>query len=189
LTASPGTTEGVTIHQEEESAVCAEGGTPVKTLPVLPCPTCGVIDTPVLGPGAGQHVARALCPQGHFIKWLPKAFVQKEAPAMGCINKVFLCGTISKYGVTIRYATTGTPCASFALQLTEQGQDGKVYTLYQDCEVWGKQAEAAAELETGQLCLFEGKLAKRKKGEAWETVISGFSLVPLTLASLTGHSN
>jgi Single-strand binding protein family len=180
----------------EESAVSHTATPQVKSvpLPILTCPTCGEVAVPTLGPGSGKHAARAMCPKGHFIKWVPKALVpealvQKEPTAMGCINKVFLCGTISRYGVTIKYANSGAACASFALQLTETGQDGKSFTLYQDCEVWGKQAEAAAELETGQLCLFEGKLAKRRKGEGWETVVSGFSLVPLTLASLTGSSN
>ena len=36
-----------------------------------------------------------------------------------------------------------------------------------------------ARFEPLQLVLFEGKLAKRKKGEAWELVVSGFSLVPV----------
>src|SRR4030095_13407795 len=108
---------------QEEPAVSHTATPQVKgvPLPILPCPTCGEVAVPTLGPGSGQHAARALCPQGHFIKWLPRALVpevvvQKEPTAMGCINKVFLCGTISKYGVTIRYATSGTPCASFALQ-------------------------------------------------------------------------
>ena len=110
---------------------------------------------------------------------------------MGCINKVFLCGTISRNGVTVKYAPSGTACASFALVLAEQGQDGKVHTLFQDCEVWGRRAERISEFEAGQLCLFEGKLAKRKRGETWETVVSGLDLTPVVAphASLTGSSN
>jgi single-stranded DNA-binding protein len=91
----------------------------------------------------------------------------------------------------VRYATAGTPCATFTLVVSELGQDAKVHATYIDCEVWGKKAESARELEPGQLALFEGKLAKRKKGEQWELVVSGFELTPLLPphASLTGRSN
>ena len=54
-------------------------------------------------------------------------------------------------------------------------------TIFQDWQVWGKKAEAASEIEPGQLCVFEGRIAKVKKGEGqWETVISGFEVVPIT---------
>jgi single-stranded DNA-binding protein len=110
---------------------------------------------------------------------------------MGSVNKVILVGTISKYGVTVKYAPSGTPCASFALELREQDRDGKVHTLFQDCEVWGRPAESISELEAGQLCLFEGKLSRRKRGEQWETVVSGLDLTPILapVASLTGSTN
>jgi hypothetical protein len=93
---------------------------------------------------------------------------------MGCINRVIFVGHISKYGVTVKYNEAGKPCASFALQLHETGQDGKQHTLYIDCECWGRKAEAASELEPGVLALFEGQLAKRKKGEVWETICAGY---------------
>jgi single-stranded DNA-binding protein len=107
---------------------------------------------------------------------------------MGCINRVILCGVISKYGVTVKYAQSGAPCANFTLVLSEQGQDGKVHTLFQECEVWGKKAEAASDLEPGQLALFEGKLAKRKKGDQWELIVSGYEVTPVlpAHATLTG---
>ena len=56
------------------------------------------------------------------------------------------------------------------------------------CEVWGKKAEGVSELEPGQLVLFEGKVARRKKGEQWELVVSGFDVLPLVVpvAALTG---
>ena len=57
------------------------------------------------------------------------------------------------------------------------------------CEVWGKRAEATGELEAGQLALFEGKLAKRRKGEQWELVVSGFQVTPVVAPSATGSSN
>jgi single-stranded DNA-binding protein len=110
---------------------------------------------------------------------------------MGCINRVILCGTISKYGVTVKYAQSGAPCANFTLVLSEQGSDGKPHALFVDCEVWGKKAEGTSELEAGQLCLFEGRLAKRRKGDVWETVVSGFDLSQVLppVASLTGSAN
>jgi single-stranded DNA-binding protein len=110
---------------------------------------------------------------------------------MSCINRVILCGYIARYGVTIKYAQSGTPCANFTLELREQGQDGKPHTVYVDCECWGKRAEAASELEAGQLALFEGKLARRRKAETWDWVISGFELMPVLppVASMTGSSN
>jgi single-stranded DNA-binding protein len=98
---------------------------------------------------------------------------------MSCVNRVILVGTITKQGVTVKYAASGTPCASFALQLTETGQDGKQHAIFVDCEVWGRGAEAASELEAGQLALFEGKLARRKKDETWDWVVSGFEVTPV----------
>src|SRR5262249_52740115 len=132
-------------------------------LPTLTCPHCGTVAVPTVGPGTVTHAGRALCSNPvcrRFLQWLGKAVLggEKESPTMGCINKVFLLGTISKQGITVKYGPSGAPCATFTLVLSEQGQDGKVHTLFQDCEVWGKKAEAAGELEPGQLCLFEGKL-------------------------------
>jgi len=110
---------------------------------------------------------------------------------LASVNRVVLLGTVSKYGVEVRYAPSGTPCASFTLVLTELGTDGKPHQTWIACEVWGKKAEAASDLEAGQLCLFEGKLVKRKKGEQWEFVVSGFELTPvqLPLPTLTGNPN
>jgi single-stranded DNA-binding protein len=95
---------------------------------------------------------------------------------MPCINRVILCGTISKHGTTVSYSQSGTPCARFVLDLAEAGTDGKIHSVYVDCECWGKRAEAAGELEAGQLCLFEGKLARRKKDDRWDWVVSGFEV-------------
>jgi len=74
----------------------------------LPCPRCGACAVPLIGPGVGQHAARALCRQcGHFLKWLPKALMEKEA-AMGSRHRVMLMGEISRYGVSVKYAPSGT---------------------------------------------------------------------------------
>jgi single-stranded DNA-binding protein len=106
----------------------------------------------------------------------------------GGVNRTILVGVIGKYGVEVRYSTNGTACASFMLVVTEQGQDGKDHPTLIPCECWGKKAESASELDAGTLVLFEGKLAKRKKGEQWELVVSGFDLTPvqLPLATTTG---
>jgi single-stranded DNA-binding protein len=110
---------------------------------------------------------------------------------MGCINKVFLCGTIDRYGVTVRYTEAGKPYANFKLVLAELGLDGKSHATFVDCEIWGKKAEAAGELEAGQLALFEGKLARRKRGEQWDLVVAGWDVTPVVapVASMTGRSN
>jgi hypothetical protein len=162
-------------------------------LPVLPCPACGGLAAPQVSPGTGPHSLKATCRHcGQFLKWLPKALVQPsrtEDPRMGGVNRVVLVGQLGKYGVEVRYATSGTPCASFTLAISEQGQDGRAYTTLIPCDVWGKKAEAAGALEAGQLVLFEGKLSKRKKGEQWELCVSGFDVTPLTvpLPPLTGR--
>jgi single-stranded DNA-binding protein len=109
---------------------------------------------------------------------------------MGGINRVVLVGTIGKYGVEVRYATSGAPCASFTLVVTELGQDGKDHPVFIPCECWGKKAETASELDAGQLVLFEGKLRKRQKGEGqWELLVSGFEVQPLLTATMVTEAS
>jgi single-stranded DNA-binding protein len=108
---------------------------------------------------------------------------------MGGLNRVILCGMVGKYGVELKYATSGTPCASFMLIVGELGTDGKSYETYVPCEVWGKKAEAASEVEAGALVLFEGKIARRKRGEQWELVVSGWELTPVLIPAVTGQTN
>jgi hypothetical protein len=164
--------------------------------PALPCPSCGTLAVPQVGPGAGKHALKAVCSRfGHFLKWLPKALVQpprKENHRMlASVNRVVLLGTIGKYGIEVRYATNGTPYASFTLAVSEQGQDGKDHTTLVDCQIWGKKVEAAGELEPGQLALFEGKLSRRKKGDDWVLCVSGFEVTPILapVPTLTGSRN
>jgi hypothetical protein len=89
----------------------------------------------------------------------------------------------------VRYAPSGAPCASFSLGLVEVGADGKEHLTLVPCECWGKKAEGVSELEAGALVLFEGRLAKRKKGEAWEVVVSGFDVTPIVAPALPGSPN
>ena len=107
------------------------------------------------------------------------------------VNRCILLGEVGRYGVTVAYQDNGTPRASFTLVVSELGQDGKTFPTLIDCQVWGKKAEAAGELEAGQLVLFEGKLVKRKKGEQWELCVSGFEVTPLSvpLPTLSGSAH
>jgi single-stranded DNA-binding protein len=100
------------------------------------------------------------------------------------INRVVLCGTLSSHGATLRYAPSGAACASFLLVVGELGADGKEHQVWVPCECWGKKAEAASELDAGALVLFEGKLVRRKKGESWEMIVSGFEVQPLVQAAV-----
>jgi len=179
--------EGLALSPEETSTVKP------GRLPPLPCPHCGLIDTPVLGPWTQTHAARALCKQGHFIKWVPKAVLggMKEGRTMGGIARCTVVGVVSKHGIEVKYSTSGAPCASLTLVVSEADKDGRMHDLFVPVEVWGRRAEAVAEeLEPGQLCLFEGRLGKRRRGEQWELVGSGFDLTPIVApqASLTGNN-
>lgn len=99
---------------------------------------------------------------------------------MGGVNRVVLVGVIGRYGVTVKYANNGTPCASVSIAVSEPGQDGKDHTTYVECEVWGRHAERCSELTPGQLVSFEGRLRKRPKGEGqWELIVSGFEVTPI----------
>jgi hypothetical protein len=155
------------------------------------CAACKAVTQPTLGVGLRPYVAHARCAAcGAFLKWVAKALVQerpiddtKEESCMSAsVNRVVLLGTIGKYGVDVRFSNNGTACASFMLVCAEAGQDGKEHTTLVPCEVWGKKAEAAGELEAGQLVLFEGKLRKRQKGEnQWELCVSGFEVTPVVV--------
>jgi hypothetical protein len=98
------------------------------------------------------------------------------------MNTGILLGTRSAKGVEVRYLDSGTPCASFVLELPEAGQDGKTDKQLAFCEVYGKKAEAASEMAPGTVCGFEGTRKRLKRGEHWETVITGFELVALAPA-------
>lgn len=99
---------------------------------------------------------------------------------VGSVNKVFLLGTISKQGATLKYAPSGSPCAAFALVCTEETADHKCYSTVIPCEVWGKKAEAlSTELAPGQLCFFEGKVTRKRQGEQWVFAVAGFDVTPV----------
>jgi hypothetical protein len=121
-----------------------------------------------------------------------KALIANEkVSGLGGMAHCTLVGVVGRYGVEVRFAPSGAPCASLVVVVSELGSDGKPHDLYVPCEVWGKKAEQASELEPGQWVLFEGKLAKRKKGEVWEWLVAGFDLMPLVQPqpSLAGSTN
>lgn len=149
--------------------------------PELPCAACGVIDTPTVLPGTGPHHAKAVCAHcGQFLKWLPKP---KEDRMTASCNKVLLIGTLGDRGVDVTFTQNSTACATFVLVVQESGKTpGQVFSTYVGCEVWGKGAEAAGELEAGTLVLFDGRLRWRAEEPGSKTgklVVSGFELKPL----------
>ena len=72
-------------------------------------------------------------------------------------------------------------CALYPGARRDGQRDGHEHLTLVPCEVWGKKAEGVSDLAPGQLVLFEGKLARRKKGEAWELCVSGFDVTPLAM--------
>jgi single-stranded DNA-binding protein len=97
------------------------------------------------------------------------------------VNRVLLLGQISKHGVEVSYHGQGTAKAAFMLVVSELGSDGKAHQLWQPVEIWGKRAEQLGELDAGALVLVDGKLRRTKKGESWETVVSGWDCTPLQI--------
>jgi single-stranded DNA-binding protein len=101
------------------------------------------------------------------------------------MNRCTLLGVVSRHGVEVSYSGQGTARASFMLVVSEQGNDGREHQLWQPVEIWGKKAEPLGELDPGAWVLVEGKLRRVKKGEGWETVVSGFEAQPLRMAPAT----
>jgi hypothetical protein len=156
-----------------------------SSLPLLPllCPKCGSVAIPRLEPGTGPHSAKATCTHcGRFLKWVPKRLTQppaevKETERRRDINRVALHGTIGPSGVEVTNDACGVPCASFTLEVQEQGRDGQAHSKLMPCKVWGEKAESAIELEAGQLVRLEGERKKRQKGEQWELIVSGREVI------------
>jgi hypothetical protein len=145
----------------------------------LACPACGVEDVPRLGPGSGLHWGRWDCGHcGRFLRWARKP---REVSMQASINRCILLGAIGKSGVEVSYHGAGTPRAAFTLVIVELGSDGKEHQLWQPCEVWGKKAEQVGALDAGATVLVEGKLRRIKRGEGWETIVSGWECQALTL--------
>jgi Single-strand binding protein family len=173
------------MHEELPVSHAAPPQVKDLSLPVLPCPVCGVVDTVVLGPGAGKHVARALCSQGHFIKWLPKALVggEKDVPTMDSLNVCIVSGVLER-DPTMRYREAGTAQCTCTLRL-EEARDGTVYNTYVLAEAYGKTAEVLADLQGGAVVVLQGKLFWRKQQAASGADKSGLAL----LVQKVGHTS
>jgi single-stranded DNA-binding protein len=103
------------------------------------------------------------------------------------INRVLLLGQVGRQGVEVSYhGDSGTPKAAFMLVVSELGTDGKEHQLWQPVEIWGKKAEQTGELDAGAVVMIEGKLRRQKRGENWETVVSGWDCTPLALPVSAG---
>jgi single-stranded DNA-binding protein len=57
------------------------------------------------------------------------------------VNRVVLLGRLNHRGIELRHGSGGTPCASFAIDLTEVSNTGQEFTCYINCEAWGKKSE------------------------------------------------
>ena len=150
----------------EEPAAYAPPAVPVK-LPVLPCPVCGEINTVVLGPGRGPHVAALHCQAGHHIKWAPKALLglEKESPPMDCLNLCVFSGYLDR-DPALRFREDGTAHCTATLRVEEVSTQGTVHRYYAPLEAFGKTGEALAEHHSGALLLIQSKAFWRKPASA-----------------------
>ena len=150
----------------------------------IPCSHCGARETPQVSPGAGPHAAALVCRQcGTWLKWARK---EREVTVMHGLNKVLLVGHVSDRGIDLQYLPTSQPLASFTLVLQETSKTGEVYKTFCPCEIYGKGAEAAGEIDAGMLVLVEGKLRWKKgdQGKDGKLVVAGFEVKPLTPAAV-----
>lgn len=96
-------------------------------------------------------------------------------------SQCVVLGTL-RHPVVLEQTPSGTSVGYFELVLREQTTSGQWFSTVVPCQIWGKHIEAASQLPPGQPCLFQGKVARRKRGESWELVISGFVLEAFALA-------
>jgi hypothetical protein len=99
-------------------------------------------------------------------------------------NKVVLLGTVGDRGVTVRPQQEGTMQASFLLKLVETTEGGKTFTSYQSIECYGRALATAEGLHPGDVVLLDGKLRRRRVGEAWDTCVVALSLQRVQAAAL-----
>jgi single-stranded DNA-binding protein len=100
------------------------------------------------------------------------------------VNKVFLIGRISEYGVTVRpLAESGSMQAHFTVVCDEDGQGGRTFQTFVPCEAFGKAREQAEALVAGALVALEGKLIRRKREKhgqtTWELAVLAWSVTNL----------
>ena len=171
----------------------------ISNLPPLLCGHCGACAVPTLGPGAGQHVARALCSNPNcrrFIKWVPKALVygEKDAYPMDSLNILIVSGALDRSPM-VRFREDGTCLCTGTLRLEEQSPQGPVFKTYLPFEAYGKVGEQVGEWQAGDVCTLQGKIFWRKyhtKGGEDKSglallVQKGSVLIPAVV--LTGSNN
>ena len=110
---------------------------------------------------------------------------------MGGIARCTIVGCIGKYGVEVRYATSGTPCASFTLVVSEQGSDGKVHELYVPCEVWRQKPKGPASWKQANCAYSKASWPSARRVSSGRQWLAGYEVVPILapLPTLTGSTN
>jgi single-stranded DNA-binding protein len=96
-----------------------------------------------------------------------------------------LIGRISEYGLTVKpLAESGAMQGTFTLVVEELGTEGRVFSTWIVCEVYGRALAQAEQLEPGSLVCVDGKLKRRqrhtKQGEQfYDTVVLAWSVTTL----------
>ena len=107
------------------------------------------------------------------------------------VNRVLLIGTVTDRGVELLTLPSGQPLATFSLMLEEASKTGDIYKTFVPCELFGKGADAAAEVDPGTTVLFEGRLRWKKgeDGKDGKIIVAGWELKPLTPAVTAAARN
>ena len=82
---------------------------------------------------------------------------------MDSLNTISLVGILER-DLSTRFEREGIQVTTFTLRLEEHGKDGKagqVFRVYVPVQAYGKTAEAAADLNVGDIVGVEGKLVWR----------------------------
>ena len=90
------------------------------------------------------------------------------------MNTLALVGHLTRVPST-KWEGAGMQVATMTLAITEQGKDGRTYTLYVPCVAYGHAAESCGVLEAETLVSLVGKLTWRKQphkcGEAYSSLV------------------
>jgi single-stranded DNA-binding protein len=100
------------------------------------------------------------------------------------LNTTTIAGTVGQYRIKVQEQENGSPRASFAVAVQEEGYDERLRTVYLDVVAWGKVAEGARTLRADQPVLIEGKLVRtlrqqKGKGDQWYTTVQARKIVSL----------
>lgn len=81
------------------------------------------------------------------------------------INKVILLGRVSGRGVQSFTNANGHPYAAFSIAVDEVSSEGKTFTAFIPCRIYGKGAEVAETLLPGEEVMIDGKLSLEAIGD------------------------